>query len=65
MPSQRAAPGGGAFNDHLGGYRLWLYCLSGMSEPDRAPIEEHLLVCEACRDRLDIVDALACIDLPK
>lgn len=62
MRTQRPAPLGDALNDHLSGYRLWLYCFGRINGADSALVEEHLLVCEACRDRLDIVEMLASLD---
>jgi len=59
----RTQRGGVSSRDHLSGYRLWLYCLGWMAESDRGPVEEHLLVCEACRDRLDLVEMLATVNV--
>ena len=36
---------------------LELYALGRMSDDAIAPLEEHLLLCESCRDRLDEADA--------
>ncbi len=36
---------------------LELYALDRLTEADIAPVEEHLLVCQACRDRLVEWDA--------
>ena len=44
---------------HQGDDQLELYALGRLSEPEQAVIEEHLLICEACRQRLDDVEAYA------
>lgn len=36
---------------------LELYALGRLTEPDLGRVEEHLLVCEECRVRLDEEDA--------
>lgn len=41
---------------HPGEDELELYCLDRLDEPQAAPIEEHLLVCEACRQRVTDLD---------
>ncbi len=46
------APGG-----HIEDEILETYSKGDMSEAESAPVEEHLLVCQACRDRLDDWDA--------
>ena len=38
---------------------LELYALGRLPDSDSAPLEEHLLVCELCRERLDQVEAYA------
>lgn len=38
--------------DYIEGDDLELYALDRLAEPDAAPVEEHLLVCEECRERL-------------
>jgi anti-sigma factor RsiW len=37
---------------HIQDDDLELYALDRLPEPDAAPVEEHLLVCGACRERL-------------
>jgi anti-sigma factor RsiW len=37
---------------HIDDDRLELYALNRLPEPEAAPVEEHLLVCEECRERL-------------
>src|ERR1039458_3141330 len=37
---------------HLQAEELELYCLGGLTEVRCARLEEHLLLCEICRDRL-------------
>jgi hypothetical protein len=39
--------------------QLELYALGRLNEPEQAVIEEHLLICEACRQRLDQIEAYA------
>ena len=38
--------------DRINDGDLELYALDRLAEPDAAPVEEHLLVCEECRERL-------------
>ena len=33
------------------------YALGRLSDADAAPVEEHLLVCSLCQDRLQVTDA--------
>jgi anti-sigma factor RsiW len=35
---------------------LETYAWGRLSDPDNAPLEEHLLVCDACRNRLEQID---------
>ena len=42
---------------HIDDETLDRYALGKLSEDDAAPIEEHLLVCHACQDRLDRADS--------
>jgi anti-sigma factor RsiW len=37
---------------HIDDHALELYSLNRLAEPDAAPVEEHLLVCGKCRERL-------------
>jgi len=37
---------------HLQAEELELYCLGGLTEVRCARLEEHLLLCDICRDRL-------------
>jgi hypothetical protein len=39
--------------------QLELYALGRLPEPRQAVIEEHLLICESCRNRLDEAEAFA------
>lgn len=39
--------------------QLELYALERLTEAEQAVIEEHLLICQACRERLDEVEAYA------
>lgn len=43
-------------SQHPGEDTLELYCLDRLDEQEAAPIEEHLLVCEACRQRVTDLD---------
>jgi hypothetical protein len=43
--------------DHLTEEDLEQYCLGGLTEVRCAPLEEHLLLCETCRDRLTESDS--------
>jgi hypothetical protein len=48
------------FEHHIGEDVLELYALDRIHDEERlAPIEEHLLVCHSCQDRLRQEDALA------
>jgi len=38
--------------------QLERYAMGSLAEPELAPIEEHLLFCEACQDRLAITESL-------
>lgn len=42
---------------HISDEDLERYSLNGLPEPDLAVVEEHLLVCPACQDRLEATDA--------
>jgi anti-sigma factor ChrR (cupin superfamily) len=44
---------------HQTAEQLERYALGRLAEPEQAVIEEHLLICEACRQRLDEVEAYA------
>ena len=44
---------------HQSTEQLELYALGRLAEPEQAVIEEHLLICEACREQLDEVEAYA------
>ncbi len=37
---------------HIHDDELELYALDRLTEPQAAPVEEHLLICEECRVRL-------------
>ena len=37
---------------HISDDDLELYAMDRLAEADAAPVEEHLLVCEGCRERL-------------
>ena len=39
--------------------QLELYALGRISDPDRVVLEEHLMVCESCRGRLDGIGSFA------
>jgi hypothetical protein len=43
--------------NHLDDETLDRYALGKLSEVESAPVEEHLLVCHACQDKLDAADA--------
>jgi len=45
--------------DHQTDEQLELYALGRLPEPQVAVLEEHLLICPVCRDRLDEADAFA------
>ena len=36
--------------------RLELYALDRLGEPDVAAVDEHLLICEGCQERLALTD---------
>ena len=38
--------------DHIGDDDIELYALDRLAETDAAPVEEHLLLCGECRERL-------------
>ena len=38
---------------HLSDDLLELYVMGRLDEPELAPLEEHLLICEECRNRLE------------
>jgi anti-sigma factor RsiW len=42
---------------HIAEDRLEAYSLGCLPEDELAPLEEHLLVCPACQDRLRAADA--------
>jgi hypothetical protein len=44
------------FTTHPGEDVLELYCLDRLDEGELAPIEEHLMVCEACQKRVTDLD---------
>jgi hypothetical protein len=44
-------------NRRIAENELELYAMDRLTEEDAAPIEEHLLVCEQCQDRLVEIDA--------
>jgi len=37
------------------------YAWGRLSDPDSAPLEEHLLWCDACRNRLKLTDDFLCV----
>ncbi len=41
---------------HLDNDTLELLAANRLVEPDLATAEEHLLVCESCRERLELID---------
>ena len=41
---------------HISDDLLEGYSMGRLTEPEMAPLEEHLLICEACRDRLVRMD---------
>jgi anti-sigma factor RsiW len=43
-------------NDHIDEETLELYALGRLAEEEAAPVEEHLLVCHSCQDRLASTD---------
>jgi len=46
----------GVRNGHITEDILEAYSLGQLSEQDAAPIEEHLLLCAACQNRLQATD---------
>jgi anti-sigma factor RsiW len=42
---------------HLSDDSLELYSLGRLTEPERTQAEEHLLMCDECRKRLEATDA--------
>jgi predicted anti-sigma-YlaC factor YlaD len=54
------------FDDHVEEAALEDLALRRLSEEQIAPIEEHLLLCEWCRERLqrisDMIDAMRTLD---
>src|SRR5579863_6534565 len=44
------------FNEHPGEDRLEEYAFRRLREKEIEPLEEHLLICETCQDRLAAVD---------
>jgi anti-sigma factor ChrR (cupin superfamily) len=38
--------------DHIDAETLERYALGRLAEPERRPVEEHLLICQPCRTRL-------------
>jgi hypothetical protein len=52
IPSQTAI-------SHQADDQLELYALGRLTEPEQAALEEHLLICEACRQRLEEAEAFA------
>ncbi len=46
----------GVLNGHITEDILEAYSLGQISETDVAPVEEHLLVCRECQDRLQATD---------
>ena len=45
-----------AVGDHISEDTLELYSMGRLGEVEAARLEEHLLVCEACRERLELDD---------
>jgi anti-sigma factor RsiW len=41
---------------HMDEETLELYALGRLNEDDAAPLEEHLLICHSCQDRLADID---------
>jgi hypothetical protein len=41
---------------HISDDLLEGYSMGRLTEPEMAPLEEHLLICEACRGRLLLTD---------
>jgi anti-sigma factor RsiW len=44
-------------NEHIDDQSIEAYALNRLAEAGAAPVEEHLLVCEECRERLAKFDA--------
>jgi hypothetical protein len=44
-------------NEHLGEDQLESYSIGNLAEPDAVCLEEHVLICEACQDRLAASDS--------
>jgi anti-sigma factor RsiW len=44
------------FVDHIPEDLLELYSLGRLDESQLAPVEEHLLICHDCQDRLEGID---------
>jgi len=44
------------FVEHISEDLLELYSLGRLEEPQLAPVEEHLLVCHECLDRVQRID---------
>ena len=42
---------------HISDDQLELYLMGRLNEQELAPLEEHLLICEECRDRLEKTEA--------
>jgi anti-sigma factor ChrR (cupin superfamily) len=42
--------------NHTDEETLERYSMGQLSECDSTPLEEHLLICQACRDRLEFLD---------
>ncbi|MCX6626318.1 MAG: hypothetical protein NTW28_01625 [Candidatus Solibacter sp.] len=38
--------------DHIADHDLEAYSLRRLADPETVPVEEHLLVCDYCQDRL-------------
>jgi anti-sigma factor RsiW len=50
-----------AFQDHVTQVALESYTLGELREPEAAEVEEHLLVCETCRQALSEADAFGAL----
>jgi len=44
-------------NQHIDDELLERYAMGRLTERDAVPVEEHLLICECCRARLEETDA--------
>jgi anti-sigma factor RsiW len=44
------------FVEHISEDLLELYSLGRLEEPQLAPVEEHLLICHDCLDRVEQMD---------